>query len=236
MLWIKICANTNLADALLAAELGVDAVGFVFAPSKRLVTAAQVAEIAPHLPASVERVGVFMESGVDAIAKAVEQAGLTAVQLHGGIDLGLSRRVAARLGPAIRIIHTAHWTVGAPDQGHIAQGMAELAKEMPGSRLLVDSKVGIATGGTGVSFDWKQARSVLESLENQESQLALKIIVAGGLDAENVAGAIRELKPYGVDVASGVESEPGRKDPVRLKRFIEAARSAASDLPPLRGV
>src|SRR5450631_152443 len=88
-MWVKICGNTNLEDAALAAELGADAVGFVFAESKRQVTAAQVAAITPHLPEGVERVGVFYSRDVEEIAATVAEAGLTAVQLHGGLDEGL---------------------------------------------------------------------------------------------------------------------------------------------------
>ncbi len=224
-MWIKICANTNLEDALLAAELGVDAVGFVFATSKRQVTPAQVAAITPHLPLEIERVGVFDTSDVEEIALAVEVAGLTAVQLHGGVNLDLAGRLGARLGDGIEIIQTAHWSTGHDSSVEVLQDMADVAAVSPGHRLLVDSKVGGTSGGTGVAFDWHLARRVLQS------QPELRVIVAGGLNPENVGEAIRELSPWGVDVASGVESKPGKKDPERLKRFIAAARGAASETP-----
>ena len=103
-MWIKICGNTNLADAQLAATLGADAVGFVFAPSKRQVTAAEVARITPHLPAHIERVGVFPALSAEGIAQHAQQAGLTAVQLHGGVDLALLQQL--HLGPADIVGHS----------------------------------------------------------------------------------------------------------------------------------
>src|SRR6185369_8323927 len=112
-MWVKICGNTNLEDALLAAELGADALGFVFAESKRQVTAAQVAMITPHLPAGIERVGVFYSRDAKEIASIVREAGLNAVQLHGGLDIELARELRDILGADAGLIQTLHWTVGA---------------------------------------------------------------------------------------------------------------------------
>src|SRR5258708_30244541 len=95
-MWIKICANTNLEDALLAAELGADALGFVFAPSKRQVTADQVARITPYLPQNIERVGVFYTQSADEIAGIATETGLTAVQLHGGVSPALAAKLTER--------------------------------------------------------------------------------------------------------------------------------------------
>jgi phosphoribosylanthranilate isomerase len=222
-MWVKICANTNLEDALLAAQLGADAVGFVFAPSKRQVTTSQVAAITPHLPETIERVGVFATNDVEEIARAAAEAALTAVQLHGGFDLDLAARLADRLGPEISIIQTIHWPIGGAESGNnVAQQLAELTSAAPAYRVLVDSKIGSASGGTGVSFDWSSARAVFAS------QPQLRIVAAGGLTPDNVAEAIHQLNPWGVDVASGVESSPGRKDPARLANFIANARRARS--------
>jgi phosphoribosylanthranilate isomerase len=219
-MWVKICANTNLEDAAMAAELGADAVGFVFAPSKRQVTAVQVAAIAPHLPATLERVGVFATNDPEEIARTAEIAGLTAVQLHGQFALGLLAHIANRL-PGLSIIQTIHWDIGSPESANnVARQLAELAADSRACRVLVDSKIGSASGGTGVSFDWRHARAAFAS------QPQLRIVAAGGLTPDNVAEAIRQLNPWGVDVASGVEASPGRKDHTRLANFIANARRA----------
>ena len=219
-MWVKICANTCVEDALRAAELGADAVGFVFAPSKRRVTPEQAGLITRELPRTVERVGVFGAISVEEIALAVDEAGLDAVQLHGGLDLDFADKLGQRLGPAISIITTMHWSVeqDASSSAQVFMQMALLAAHPAKYRVLVDAKVGSESGGTGKTFSWSKSRSVLAS------QPEMRVIVAGGLDPENVATAINVLKPWGVDVASGVEREAGRKDFDKLKRFIENAR------------
>ncbi len=223
-MWVKICANTNLEDALEAARLGADAVGFVFAPSVRQVQAAQVRAITERMRAGLERVGVFAAGDAAEVAGAVREAGLTAVQLHGGLDLALAGRLRALLGPEIEIIHTLHWAVdsGAETEAQVRAGLAELAAADPGARVLVDAKVGAASGGLGVRFNWERARPVLR----EARQAGLRVIVAGGLRPENVAEAISVLAPFGVDVASGVERSPGRKDAEKLRAFMENARRA----------
>jgi len=225
-MWVKICANTNLEDAAMAAELGADAVGFIFAPSKRQVTVAQVAAITPHLPSGVERVGVFATDDVEEIARSVREAGLTAVQMHGGFNLELAGRLAARTGPDISIIETIHWNVGDGPWSRdiIIQQLSDAVVSPVAYRVLMDSKIGGVSGGTGVSFDWSEARTILDT------QPVLRIIVAGGLCPGNVSEAIRNLRPWGVDVASGVESSPGRKDAARVAAFIANARRADTTL------
>jgi phosphoribosylanthranilate isomerase len=220
-MWVKICANTCAEDALKAAELGADAVGFVFAPSKRQVTAEQARAISDLLPDGVERVGVFGEIAAEEIAAAAEKARLTAVQLHGGFDLGRTQRLEELL-PEISIIQTAHWVIGDDDIAipSFADQIGKIAGYTPGGRVLLDAKVGSQSGGTGVSFDWNKAAGVLSRARG------LRVILAGGLRPDNIAEAIRIVKPWGVDVASGVEREPGRKDFAKLKAFIENARGA----------
>ncbi len=233
-MWVKICGNTNLEDAALAAELGADALGFVFAPSRRQVTAAQVAAIVPHLPAHVERVGVFGSHNVEEIASAALTAGLTTVQLHGGLDVKLAQRLDQRLAGSVRIIQTLHWTIprrtvrDADDAAwssaaRLAGEIERVVRMGTADRVLIDSKVGAAAGGTGVAFDWPAARAVFAAAPR-----ALRLIVAGGLTPHNVAHAVAQLAPWGVDVSSGVEAAPGRKDPALLKLFIENARSAGA--------
>jgi phosphoribosylanthranilate isomerase len=227
-MWVKICANTNLEDTLAGVDMGADAVGFVFARSSRQVTAAQVKSIAEALPSGVERVGVFATGTAQEIAAAATQARLTAVQLHGGVSpasFELSRQLKHLLGPRISIIHTIHWPVGddvlqAEVAERVTAQLAAVAAAGLGDRVLVDAKVGAASGGTGRTFDWEVAKLVLRSQQD------LKIIVAGGLRPENVSTAIHELDPWGVDVASGVEREPGFKDLAKLREFIENARGA----------
>jgi phosphoribosylanthranilate isomerase len=227
-MWVKICGNTNLEDAALAAQLGADAVGFVFAPGKRQMTAAQVAAITPHLPGNVERVGVFDSHDADEIAGVVFASGLTAVQLHGGLDEATLAGLVDRLGGRARIIQTLHWTIEerALHEPTAAEQLATQIARVAGlglaDRILIDSKLGSALGGTGVAFDWGAARDAFAAVP-----AGLRLIVAGGLTPVNVALAIAQLGPWGVDVSSGVEQAPGRKDPERLIRFIENARAAA---------
>ncbi|HXC94528.1 MAG TPA: phosphoribosylanthranilate isomerase [Edaphobacter sp.] len=220
-MWIKICANTNLEDARLAAELGADAVGFVFAPSARRVTVAQVAAITPHLPVNVERVGVFPALAADEIVRVAEEAGLNAVQLHGGFDLARLKELLQVLDGRMKLIQTLHWAVDADGVGEdVARQLREVDAMGLVDRVLIDSKIGAASGGSGVSFNWGAARVTLADAAG-----GLKVIVAGGLREENVAEAIARLNPWGVDVASGVEAAPGKKSPEKLAGFIRAARS-----------
>jgi phosphoribosylanthranilate isomerase len=219
-MWVKICANTNLQDAALAAELGADAVGFVFAPSPRRVTVEQVAAITGHLPDTVERIGVFHGFDVDQIDAAVRTAHLTGVQLHGGLSKHFLQALVDRLHESIRIIQTTHWRVGEQTSQGFASELAACREEPEIDAVLVDSRTTVADGGTGVTFDWDAARASLSALGDKP------LIVAGGLNAANVAEAIAKLQPWGVDVASGVEASPGAKDPARLRAFINAARAA----------
>jgi phosphoribosylanthranilate isomerase len=223
-MWIKICGNTNLDDAQLAAELGADAVGFVFAPSPRQVTAADVAHITPHLPEGLECVGVFPALAAQQIAGIAQECGLTAVQLHGGVNLELLRQLDEIFNGQVKLIQTVHWQVDADtaNAAVVAEQLRQIDADGLAARVLIDTKVGSDLGGTGVSFDWDAARATLA-----EAGAGLKLIVAGGLRADNVADAIRRLNPWGVDVASGVEQSPGRKSPEKLAAFIRAARDTA---------
>jgi phosphoribosylanthranilate isomerase len=221
-MWIKICANTNLDDAQLAAELGADAVGFVFSPSARQVTSVQVARITPHLPNKVERVGVFPALEAEEIVDVAEEAGLNTVQLHGGVNLTLVRQLNELFAGRVKLIQTLHWHVDSngANSAAVAQQLKEIAACGLVDRVLIDSKTSSASGGTGVSFDWAAARTTLA-----EAGAGVKLLVAGGLRPENLGEAIRRLDPWGVDVASGVEQSPGRKSPEKLAAFIGAARN-----------
>jgi len=215
-LWVKICANTSIADAQLAADAGADAVGFVLAPSPRRVTAEQVAAITPHLPAAMEKIGVFVDADLATIAETVALAGLTGVQLHSSGQVDLAAQLRERFGPSLRILQVVHF-------GEEASSQLQAASANPSvDAVLVDSRTANAVGGTGISFDWQAARATIFDGES-----ALNLIAAGGLTPANVAEAILTLRPWGVDVASGVESSPGRKDAQKVRKFVANARAAS---------
>jgi phosphoribosylanthranilate isomerase len=217
--WIKICGNTSLLDARLAVDAGADAVGFVFAPSPRQVTLSEVAAIARHLPATVEKIGVFVDAEFEDIYTAVRSCGLTGVQLHFDAPAELPAKIHERLESRLRILRVVHFDAGTADQ--VSEQIAEHARNPHLDGVLVDSRTAKAVGGTGVAFDWAAARKTAF-----RDAGALKLIAAGGLTPENVAEAIVTLRPWGVDVVSGVETEPGRKDPGKVRAFVAKARGA----------
>jgi len=218
-LWIKICGNTTLADARLAVEAGADAVGFVFAPSPRNVTVSEAAAIVSRLPATVEKIGVFVDASLEEIYSAVRASGLTGVQLHFEAAAELPAKLRARLGPGVRILHVVHFEDGNADL--VSTKIAEKALNPHVDGVLVDSRTDTAVGGTGLAFDWTEARKTVFGDDKN-----LKLIAAGGLTPANVAEAITSLHPWGVDVVSGVEAVPGRKDAFKVREFVAYARAA----------
>jgi phosphoribosylanthranilate isomerase len=219
-LWIKICGNTSLADASLAVEAGADAVGFVFAPSPRRVTAAQVAAIVPHLPATVEKIGVFVDATLDEIYSTVRECGLTGVQLHFEAKPELPAKLRNVLGAELRILRVVHFDAGTAKL--LKKQMAEHDRDPHVRAVLVDTRTVEAVGGTGAAFDWATARKTLF----QNAAARKRRIAAGGLNPDNVAEAVAMLRPWGVDVVSGVEAAPGRKDPFKVRDFVMRARAA----------
>jgi phosphoribosylanthranilate isomerase len=215
-MWIKICANTSLEDALLAAHAGADAVGFAFAESVRRVTVDQVAAITPHLPADIEKIGVFVDTRFDELVNAVKDAGLTGVQLHSASDTGIAARLRSCFGHTLRIIQVIHYRQG------LETSLREAAANTALDAVLVDSRTAALLGGTGTRYDWNAAGKSFA-----QAAAGLKLIAAGGLNPENVGEAIAALQPWGVDVATGVESQPGKKDPAKVRAFIENAKIAA---------
>lgn len=215
-LWVKICGNTSLEDAQLASDAGADALGFIFAPSPRRITVTQVAAIVPHLPAVLEKIGVFVNASFTEIASTVEACSLTGVQLHFQAPPDLSVQLRKHFGSSLRILGVVHFNGLNPDQ------FAAIAADPSVDAILVDSRTATAVGGTGVAYDWMIASKELF----QNNQVAKPLVVAGGLSPANVAEAISTLHPWGVDVISGVESKPGKKDHAKVKAFIVNARAA----------
>jgi phosphoribosylanthranilate isomerase len=200
---VKICGITERDDALHAAACGADALGFVFyAASPRRVTPAQARAIIADLPPFVTRVGLFVNEDPGRIREIAGQCGLDALQLHGD-ELPQDCRL-----PPYRVIKGSR-----PRRPEELEPLAEY----PVSALLIDAAVPGQFGGTGQRADWELARRLTERQ---------RVILAGGLSPENVADAVRQVRPYGVDVSSGVESAPGKKDPERVARFIRTAKEA----------
>jgi phosphoribosylanthranilate isomerase len=231
-MWTKICANTNVDDALLAVEMGADAVGFVFAPSKRQVTTDEAAEIIAELPSGVEKVGVFLTDDPYKVQDSVDVAGLTAVQLHGSFRASMVHHLAEECGDGLKIIQTMAYELDPADRED-ADARFEAALRLVFGEprvwaVLLDAARGGASGGLGVSFDWERVGKIVERTRKAFGDDAPRVILAGGLRAENVAQAIAAIDPWGVDVASGVEAQPGKKDPERLRAFLDAAKGEAA--------
>ncbi len=216
-LWIKICANTSLEDARLAVEAGADAVGFVFAPSPRRVTEPAVAEIVPYLPKKVEKIGVFVDAPLYEVEATIRACGLTGVQLHSDVGTEMPAELRKTFGRGLRILRVLHFSADAE------RDASAIAADGNIDAILVDSRTAHAVGGTGLTFDWTEAAKTLFG----EAKTLKHLVAAGGLKPENVAEAIRRLRPWGVDVVSGVEAAPGRKNPTRVRDFIANARAAS---------
>ncbi|MDE1154320.1 MAG: phosphoribosylanthranilate isomerase [Acidobacteriaceae bacterium] len=221
-MWVKICANTNLEDALLASELGADAIGFVFAPSKRQVNVEQVAAITSKLPAGIETIGVFTSGNAAEILAAAQAARLTGVQLHGHTDPALIETLRAAGGSNLRLVQVVGFERG--KEAEFAAALEQALRHPGIDAVLLDTVKSGVSGGLGVTFDWSSAAQIVRRLYEQ-TRSQTKLIVAGGLHADNVAEAIAIFQPDGVDVASGTEASAGRKDPARVQAFLTAARS-----------
>ena len=202
---------------MLAAEAGANALGFVFAPSPRQVTRDQVADIVKSLPSSIEKIGVFVDATFSEIEATVIAGQVSGVQLQFAADSDLRSQLRHRFGPRLRILQVLHY-----DTDVLARAEA-FARDPNIDALLVDSRTATAPGGTGIAFDWKAAASTLF----RDRSATHKLVAAGGLNPQNVCEAIAMLRPWGVDVVSGVEASPGRKDPGKVRAFIENARAAS---------
>ncbi len=214
---VKICGITTGADAELAVRLGADAVGLNFyRPSPRFVEPERAREIVEVLPPFVEPVGVLVHPDRDWLGTCTNSAGIGVIQVYEGSVLDLAE--TAKLNGARVIL--AHGTGDAEDLRHLADGVSEWrAAGCAPAAVLVDARMAGLHGGTGQTPPWELVAGF---------DPGLPVILAGGLTPENVAEAIRIVRPYAVDVASGVEASPGRKDPEKLRRFLDHAREAAA--------
>ena len=204
---IKICGITNIEDASLSVQFGADLLGFNFyRGSKRFVEPEIAAEIIQKLGASVLSVGIFVDETIENILNTVSICGLYAVQLHGNetpeFVAELAEKTDTKIIKAFRV--------------DTDLDLNELQK-FPVDSILLDSKATGDFGGSGNTFDWNIAAKIGKQVKH--------LYLAGGLSPENVAEAIREVRPYAVDVCSRIESVPGKKDPIKLERFIEEVKT-----------
>ncbi len=244
MTWVKICGITNLEDALAAVEAGADAVGFVFceqSPRKMSVDAAR--EIAGKLPESVEKIGVFILGEELDPMDVLRHAELTGIQTYMS-EKGRAQRRPEKATGVSCLPKRARFLTALPmklvgeneKQIHsLAASFAKRGKNLPEGvafpegvldTFVLDSGDLRLPGGTGKTFNWEKAVPIAEGMR----QGGVKLIVAGGLTPENVGEAMAILKPWGVDVVSGVEARPGKKDPAKLRAFVRAVRDAERSL------
>ena len=200
-MFVKICGITNEDDALLAVALGADAIGFIFAPSPRQIAPQVAYDILRRLPPGILPVGVFRNEHPDRVVEICHTARLKAAQLHGTETPEVTQDVRRRVGYAIKA-----FPAGSDELQRADTWGADV--------VMVDAP----SPGSGTTYDWGLVDA---------APLDVKLLLAGGLTPDNVGTAIRRTTPWGVDVASGVERSPGKKDPVKLKAFIDAAREAA---------
>lgn len=200
-MFVKICGVTTEEDALLAVAMGADAIGFNFVPSSpRSLATSRAADIAKRLPPEILTVGIFRDHAPERVVELTHQAGLRAAQLHGHESAEDTRWVRERVPVVIKA-----FPGGDPELARAPGYGADI--------VMIDS----ASPGSGRVFDWSLAEG---------APSGLRILLAGGLTPENVAEAVERVRPWGVDVASGVEAAPGVKDATRMRLFIRAAREA----------
>ncbi len=198
---IKICGMTTVQDAVLAVEAGADAIGLIFWPgSRRAVDVERAQAITRALPPLVSTVGVFVDATPDYVRSVADAVGLSAVQLHGSEVVDDWARFPRPVLKALRV-------------EHYAASPWRTAR----AAILVDAHDPVTVGGTGRTIDWQAARGIAATRP---------LVLAGGLNPENVADAVTTVRPWGVDVASGVEQAPGVKDGGRVRAFVQAVRAA----------
>lgn len=200
-MFVKICGITSEDDALLAVAMGADALGFIFAPSPRQVPVQQVFDITRRVPPEIVTVGVFRDEHPKRVIEMVHRSGVKGAQLHGNE----SAAAVAEVAKGVKFLVKAY-PAGSP---RIAK-----ARELATDTILIDGP----SPGSGHLFDWSLVGEMPEGV---------RMILAGGLTPDNVTDAVETVVPWGVDVASGVEASTGKKDALKIKRFIERARAAA---------
>ena len=201
MVKVKICGITNLEDAQAAAEAGADALGFVFYPdSPRFIDPGNARAIIAKLPVFITSVGVFVDESEDLIRRIIREGGIQILQFHGSESPVLCTRFREKVIKAIRI----------KDEESISE-----MQMYDVDTFLLDTYLDCAKGGTGKTFNWKYAEMAKKNG---------RIILSGGLNPSNIGNAVRKLKPYGVDVSSGVEISPGKKDHVKIREFVRKAK------------
>jgi phosphoribosylanthranilate isomerase len=205
---VKICGIQDEAAAIAAAEAGADAVGLIFAPSRRQVGLEQARRIAAALPPFIAKVGVVVNEPLERVRELIDGVRLDAVQLHGDEDATYCRAVCELGVTVIKAVQVA--------------GPLEVdrLRSLPVAAVLLDTHRPGLRGGTGATFDWSLAAPLAS---------VMRIVLSGGLSPENVATAVAAVRPYGVDVSSGVETD-GRKDPAKMRAFVAAARAAQTRL------
>ena len=200
---VKICGITNIADGLAAAEAGADMIGLMFYDgSPRHITLTQAAEISRALPPFVMRVGVFVNPEPDFVLRAIADCNLTLLQFHGDETSEFCTQFGLMSLKAIRV--------------RDAESLVQL-ENFDTSAFLLDAHSKSGLGGTGEKFNWE--------LAVEAQKFGKPIFLAGGLTPENVADAVQQVRPFAVDVSSGVESAPGKKDAAKVRAFIVAAKS-----------
>jgi phosphoribosylanthranilate isomerase len=224
MTWVKICGITNVEDALTAVDAGADALGFVFyEKSPRHVIQEAVRDIVSELPAKIEKIGVFVGESLDQMERIAEGAGLNGIQLHMRFP---HAQWAESSAPSPK---TVKYTVLRADEMSNDQARSTILEWYQDVKesiqaIFLDAATETEPGGTGKRFDWKAAAPAVRAFQQD-----FRIVVAGGLTPTNVAEAMRILKPWGVDVSTGVEARPGKKDPEKVRAFISAVRKAGQE-------
>jgi len=229
MTWVKICGTTNLEDALVAVDAGADAVGFVFYDkSPRRVDSATAQQIVQQLPQRIEKIGVFVDLAQEQMAEIVNHVGLTGVQCRLRPQAGSAPDGRTKYKNPVRTLMPLSVTQLLQDEKRLQGLTAEFVRLSESRRpspafdtFLLDSTTSEKPGGTGRAFDWQRLVPLVQVMNK-----SVKVIAAGGLTPENVGRAMRILRPWGVDVASGVEAEPGKKDPEKVRAFVRAVREA----------
>ncbi len=235
MTWVKICGTTNRLDALAAVQAGADAVGFVFTKSPRQITPEAAQEIIAELPRTLDKVGVFSNDPPELIESIARSIGLTVIQLHGDETPDFARKLFRT--PDGRSDGRARFRIfkALPMMPGVEGLLRQFAREFAVDGLLLDSAVFRVTspgepaepirGGTGITFDWRRAADFVPGLARHT-----RVVLAGGLTPENVAEAVGILKPWGVDVCTGVETMPGKKDHHKIQAFVAAVRNATASM------